>query len=75
MRIAHNVLQPTQTTLMSGRNILEGVVVLHKTLHEIHSKNLDGVIFKVDFEKAYYKVKWSFLPQSLRVKGFDDSWR
>jgi hypothetical protein len=40
-----------------GRHILEGVVVLHKTIHELHRKKLDGVLFKIDFEKAYDKVK------------------
>ena len=38
--IAHSVVQPTQTAFMPGRQILEGVVVLHETLHEIHSKKL-----------------------------------
>ena len=52
-QIAHSVVQPTQTAFMPDRNILEGVVVLHETLHEIHKKKLDGVVFKVDFEKAY----------------------
>ena len=60
-QIAHSVVQPSQTAFMPGRHILEGVVVLHETLHEIHSKKLDGVIFKVDFEKAYDKVKLPFL--------------
>ena len=74
-QIAHAVVQPTQTAFMSDRNILEGVVVLHETLHEIHTKKLDGVVFKVDFEKAYDKVKWPFLQQALRMKGFDEAWR
>ena len=39
-----------------------------------HSKKLDGVLFKIDFEKAYDKVKWSFLQQVLRMKGFDSVW-
>lgn len=56
-QIAHSVIEPTQTAFMHGRHILEGVVVLHETLHEIHLKKLDGVVFKVDFEKAYDKVK------------------
>ena len=69
------MVQPSQTAFMLGRHILEGVVVLHQTLHEIHSKKLDGVIFKVDFEKAYDKVKWPFLQQAMRMKGFSDAWR
>jgi hypothetical protein len=59
---------------MPGRNILEGVVILHETIHELHSKKMDGVLFKIDFEKAYDKVKWSFLQQSLRMKGFATGW-
>ena len=73
--IAHSVVKPTQSAFMPGRHILEGVVVLHETIHEIHTKKLDGVIFKVDFEKAYDKVKWPFLQQALRMKGFNESWR
>jgi hypothetical protein len=38
-------------------------------------KKLNGVILKIDFEKAYDKVKWSFLQQTLRMKGFSDEWR
>jgi hypothetical protein len=50
---------------MPGRNILEGVVILHETIHELHTKKMDGVLFKIDFEKACDKVKWPFLQQTL----------
>jgi hypothetical protein len=59
---------------MPGHHILEGVVVLHETIHELHRKNMDGVLFKIDFEEAYDKVKWSFLQQTLRMKGFAPEW-
>jgi hypothetical protein len=35
---------------------------------------MDGVIFKIDFEKVYDKVKWSFLQQALRMKCFPPKW-
>ena len=73
-QIAHKVIRPTQTAFMPGRHILEGVVVLHETIHELHRKKMDGVLFKIDFEKAYDKVKWPFLLQTLRMKGFDKKW-
>ena len=72
-QIAYPVVQPSPTAFMPGRHILEGVVVLHETLHEIHPKKLDGIIFKVDFEKAYHKVKWPFLQQAMRVKDFNEA--
>ena len=44
--IAHTVMLSMQTAIMPGRNILEGVVVLQATIHELHTKKLDGVILK-----------------------------
>ena len=67
-------ISPTQTAFIPGRNIMEGVVVLHETIHELHRKNQRGVIFKIDFEKAYDKVKWPFVLQTLRMKGFSSKW-
>jgi hypothetical protein len=72
--IAEKVTKPTQTAFMTGRNIMEGVIILHDTIHVIHRKKLNGVILKVDFEKVYDKVKWSFLQQALRMKGFSSQW-
>jgi hypothetical protein len=72
--VANKVISPTQSAFLPGRNIMEGVVVLHETLHELHRRQLDGVVFKIDFEKAYDKVKWPFVRQTLRMKGFDDKW-
>jgi hypothetical protein len=72
--IAHKVIKPTQSAFMPGRHILEGVVVLHETIHELHRKKMDGVLFKIDFEKAYDKVNWPFLQQTMRMKGFSPDW-
>jgi hypothetical protein len=73
--VADHVVSPSQTAFMQGRNILDGVAILHETIHELHCKKLNGVILKIDFEKAYDKVKWSFLQQTLRMKGFSPEWR
>jgi hypothetical protein len=40
----------------------------------MHTKKLNGVIFKINFEKAYDKVNWSFLQHTLRMKGFSEEW-
>jgi hypothetical protein len=71
--MADRIVSPTQTAFMRGRNILERVVILHETIHELHKKQ-SGVIFKIDFEKAYDKVRWPFLMQTLRMKGFSPKW-
>jgi hypothetical protein len=34
--IAQKVIRPSQSAFIPGRNILEGVVVLHETIHKLH---------------------------------------
>jgi hypothetical protein len=41
---------------------------------EIYRKKMSGVILKIVFKKAYDKVNWNFLQQSLRMKGFSNKW-
>ena len=48
--------------------------MLHETLHEIHTKEKDAVVIKLDFEKAYDNIKWPFLQQALWIKGFSSKW-
>ena len=35
----------------------------------------EGVVFKIDFEKAYDHVDWGFLDHVLQRKGFSQKWR
>jgi hypothetical protein len=71
-QIAQKVISPSQTSFLPGRNIMKGVIVLHETIHEMHRKN--DLILKIDFEKAYNKVNWPFVQQTLRMKGFSPKW-
>ena len=47
-------------------------MILHEALNSIHSKKRDAMLLKLDFVKAYYKIKWSFLFQMVGLKGFPD---
>jgi hypothetical protein len=53
---------------------MEGVVMLHENIHELHKKKMSGVILKLNSEKAYDKINWIFLQQTLRIKGFSRKW-
>jgi hypothetical protein len=39
--IAEKIVSPSQTALIPGRNIMEGVVVLHEMIHEIYRKKMN----------------------------------
>lgn len=49
---------------------MSGIMVLHETKR----KNQVGIILKLDFEKTYDKVKWSFLIECLAARGFSEKW-
>ena len=72
--VANRITRPSQSSFLPRRYILEGVVVLLETIHEIKKTKQKGVILKLDFEKAYDKVSWSFLQQVLRMRGFSPQW-
>jgi hypothetical protein len=59
IEITEDLINPSQTTF---------------TIHELRRKKMNRVILKIDFENAYDKVKWSFLQQTLMVKGFSEKW-
>jgi hypothetical protein len=67
--MADKLISMNQTTSITGRNIL-GVVILHEILHGFRKSDRKGVIFKIDFEKAYDKVKWEFVQDVMCRKGF-----
>lgn len=71
-RIDDKIVDKGQTAFIKGRYILDGVVILHETLHVLRRRKLRGVILKIDFEKAYDSVKWEFVEEVMRRKGFDD---
>lgn len=53
---------------------MEGVVIAQEVLHDLRVNKKAGVVLKLDFEKAYDKVSWSFLEEVMRGKGFDERW-
>ena len=71
-KIIKPIILPTQTAFIKGRYIMEGIVILHEVLNSIHYNKQNAVIFKVDFEKVYDKIKWPFVYKMLKMKKFPD---
>lgn len=72
--VAHRTLSPFQSAFVKGRFILDGILYLHEIVHDLKSRNVQAMIFKLDFEKAYDSVSWPFLRQVLLAKGFDEAY-
>jgi hypothetical protein len=60
-QVAQKVISPSQTAFLTGRNIMEGTIVLQEAINEMHRKKQSGLILKIDFKKAYNKINWPFI--------------
>jgi hypothetical protein len=49
-------------------------VIAHEILHSLDRTNRPGVIFKIDYEKAYDRVNLDFLIEILESRGFGNTW-
>ncbi|WJZ92594.1 hypothetical protein VitviT2T_011580 [Vitis vinifera] len=54
---------------------MDAVLIANEIVDERRRSGEEGVIFKIDFEKAYDHVRWDFLDQVLEKKGFSPRWR
>jgi len=69
--ISQRIVNNSQSAFIKGKYILESVVVAHELVHSLNKSGEQGVILKLDFEKAYDRVSWQFLFDMLRDRNFD----
>jgi hypothetical protein len=73
--ICNRLLAPNQTVFVKGRFILKSVVSAHEIIHEAARNKEKGIVLKLDYEKAYDRVSWSFLEEMMASRGFGVKWR
>jgi hypothetical protein len=73
-KICQRLIAKEQSAFISGRYILESVVITHEILHSLDRSNRPGVIFKIDYENAYDRVNLDFLIEILESRGFGNIW-
>ena len=50
------------------------MVTTHELVHEVHKNGMSGLVFKIDYEKAYYRVNLDFLYEIMERRGFSPFW-
>ncbi|GKA22184.1 cysteine-rich receptor-like protein kinase [Tanacetum coccineum] len=63
-----------QNAFIKGRFILDGILIANETVEYIKRKKDKGLIFKVNFEKAYDSINWAFLSNMMRRMRFGGKW-
>ncbi|GKV31852.1 hypothetical protein SLEP1_g40514 [Rubroshorea leprosula] len=74
-RVLNTIIGENQSAFIEGRQLVDSVVVANEAIDEVRKRKSQCFLFKIDFEKAYDKVSWSFLDYMMEKMGFDKVWR
>lgn len=72
--ILQRLIASKQFVFLKGRFILDSVVTAHEVLHYVHSSLEQGLVLKLDYEKAFDKVNLDFLVELLEIRCFGSKW-
>ena len=50
----------SQGAFVEGRQILDVVLIANELVYEKRRSREEGLVFKIDFEKAYDHIDWDF---------------
>uniref|UniRef100_A0A803PTP8 Reverse transcriptase domain-containing protein n=1 Tax=Cannabis sativa TaxID=3483 RepID=A0A803PTP8_CANSA len=65
-------MSPNKSAFLTGRQITDNIVIANEIIHAIHSRKsgkLGWAAIKLDMEKAFDRVEWSFISHFLHHIG------
>ena len=74
-RVLPYIISPNQTGFMKDRYIGFNVRLLFELIEYAEEENKPGIIFSIDFEKAFDSVSWKFLEKCIDYFNFGDSFK
>lgn len=63
-----------QFAFISRRQLLDSVLIMNEMVDCMNENREGGLLFKVDFKKAYDNVSWEFLELVMVNMGFGRRW-
>ncbi|MFS7997684.1 putative RNA-directed DNA polymerase [Helianthus anomalus] len=73
-KVIGKLISMEQSAFLAGRNIVDGPLMLNEVLAWMKQAKRVGGMFKVDIQKAYDSLSWSFLVSILEQMGFPTRW-
>ncbi|KAK7260044.1 hypothetical protein RIF29_25766 [Crotalaria pallida] len=72
--IMDHVVGPSQCSFVPGRNGSDNIIVAQEVIHSMRAKKgkKGFMAIKIDLEKAYDKLKWNFVIDTLKDEGIPD---
>lgn len=73
--IIGHVVGDVQSAYITGRNILEGPLIINELCSWAKKAKKEMFMFKVDFEKAFDSINWIYLDSIMAQMNFGVKWR
>ena len=73
-RVLDKVISKSQNAFVKGRQIIDAVLIANEIVDSIMRRKEQGMICKLDIEKAYDSISWEFLYQVMNRMSFGSRW-
>ena len=73
-KVIHKIISLNQTAFIKRRHILDDVVVANEVIDYALKVDMELLVFKVDFAKAFDSVRWEFHLDVMHQMDFSPKW-
>ncbi|XP_026420399.1 uncharacterized protein LOC113316434 [Papaver somniferum] len=68
------LISPVQCAYIEGRKIIDGTLIANELVDSRIRSGNDGIVCKIDLEKAFDRINWRYLEFVLHQMGFSRKW-
>uniref|UniRef100_A0A2N9FQ21 Reverse transcriptase domain-containing protein n=1 Tax=Fagus sylvatica TaxID=28930 RepID=A0A2N9FQ21_FAGSY len=74
--ILSNLIHPLQASFIPGRKASDNVIMVQEIIHSMSTSRskVGNMALKIDLEKAYDRLEWSFIRHTLHFFNFPQAW-
>ncbi|RVW88076.1 Transposon TX1 uncharacterized 149 kDa protein [Vitis vinifera] len=73
-KVVGKVISKAQGAFVEGRQILDAVLIANEAIDSTLKNNESAILCKLDIEKAYANVDWTFILTVMQKMGFGEKW-
>ena len=68
--VMQDIISINQSAFIADRNIIDGFMIANELVSDLKNRKAAGLIFKIDFYKAFDSVSWDYLDYIMGYMGF-----
>ncbi|CAN4075647.1 unnamed protein product [Withania somnifera] len=73
-KVMNKLVNKNQMAFIKGRQIMDAALIASECVDSIMKGGDPGILCKLDIQKAYDHVNWSYLLKILKQMGFGNKW-